>query len=401
MGAATDTITMSETADIVIIGGGVMGASIAFHLAERKAGKILLLEKAHLGAASSGKSGAIIRQYYSHALLTSMARYGLRFYKDFPELVGGLPVFTPSGLVVVSDDGGRKQLEANVAMVAKLGVEAKMISPADLRELDQRVSVDDDEAAAYEAEAGYCEALQVVASLAAAAREKGVEVREGALATRLVLEAHKVVGVATPQGVISTGTVVLAAGGWSATLAKGAGAHLPVKACRTQVALFRRPCEFGSAHPVFGDLTNQIYFRPLAGEITHVGNVDPREEKSAVDPDLYKEAADQDFVAEMRAKLQRRYPAMRRAAGRGGYGALYSVTPDWQPIIDRLPGVAGAFCAVGFSGHGFKMAPAVGKLLSEFVADGHTASFDIHPLRASRFADGETFGGKTFAKVMG
>lgn len=392
---------MSETADVVIIGGGVMGTSIAFHLAEHGAGRVVVLEQSHLGAASSGKSGAIIRQYYSHALLTSMAGHGLRFYKAFSDIVGGPPVFTHSGLVVVSDTGGRAQLEANVAMLGKLGVDAKMISPADLRALDARVSVEDDEVAAYEAEAGYCEALRVVASLASAARGKGAVVREGTRASGLMLDGQRVVGVGTPLGTISTGTVVLAAGGWSAPLASSAGSELPVKACRTQVALFRRPSEFGSGHAVFGDLTNQIYFRPLAGELTHVGNVDPREEENEVDPERYKEVADEEFAAEMRAKLERRFPAMRRAAGRGGYGALYSVTPDWQPIIDRLPGIDGAFCAVGFSGHGFKMAPAVGKLVAEFVVDGRASSFDIRPLRASRFADGELFGGRTFAKVMG
>ncbi len=392
---------MSETADVVILGGGVMGTSIAFHLAQRGAGKIVVLEKSHLGAASSGKSGAIIRQYYSHALLTSMARHGLQFYKDFPEIVGGPPVFTHSGLVVVSDAGGRAQLEANVSMLASLGVDAKMISPAELKALDARVSVEDDEVAAYESEAGYCEALQVVASLASAARDTGVVVREGTAASGLILDKQKVVGVATSLGTISTGVAVLAAGGWSAALARAAGSELPVKACRTQVALFRRPSEFGSTHAVFGDLTNQIYFRPLAEELTHVGNVDPREEENEVDPDHYKEVADDAFASEMREKLERRFPAMRRAPGRGGYGALYSVTPDWQPIIDRLPGVEGAFCAAGFSGHGFKMAPAVGKLVAEFIVDGRATSFDIHPLRASRFADGEPFGGKTFAKVMG
>jgi glycine/D-amino acid oxidase-like deaminating enzyme len=378
-----------------------MGASIAFHLAQRRAGKILLLEKSHLGAASSGKSGAIIRQYYSHELLAAMARFGLRMYRDFPELVGGPPVFTHSGMVVVTDATGRAQMEANVAMLGRLGVDAKMLAPADLRALDPRVAVSGDEAAAYEAEAGYCEALQVVTSFAAAARRMGVAVREAEPAAQFRIEGGKVMGVSTPRGLISTKAIVLAAGGWSAALANGAAADLPVKACRTQVALFRRPCEFGPAHPIYGDLANQIYFRPTHGEMTHVGNVDPREEQNTVDPDRYNEVADQGFAEEMRAKIERRYPDLRRGVGRGGYAALYAVTPDWQPIIDRLPGIEGAFCATGFSGHGFKMAPAVGQLVAELVLDGRPSSFDIHPLRASRFAEGEPFGGKTFAKVMG
>jgi glycine/D-amino acid oxidase-like deaminating enzyme len=392
---------MSETADVVVIGGGVMGVSIAFHLAQRRAGKIVLLEKSHLGAASSGKSGAIIRQYYSHELLAAMAGHGLRMYRDFPGIVGGPPVFTHSGLIVVSGAEGRPQMEANVALLARLGVDARMLAPADLHSIDPRVAIGEDESAAFEAEAGFCEALQVVSSLASAARGMGVAIREGTPVTSLLAEGGKAAGVGTPRGAISARAVVLAAGGWSAGLARPTGAELPVQACRTQVALFRRPCEFGPPHPVHGDLANQIYFKPTHGEMTHVGNIDPREEENVVDPDRYNEVADRSFAEEMRAKIERRYPGMRRAVGRGGYGALYSVTPDWQPIIDGLPGIAGGFCAVGFSGHGFKLAPAVGQVVSEMVLNGRASSFDIHPLRASRFADGELFGGRTFAKVMG
>jgi len=304
-------------------------------------------------------------------------------------------------MIVVTDNAGRAQMEANVAMLRRVGVDAKMVSPEDLHAIDPHVALRDGEAAAYEPEAGYCEALQVVASLAAAARERGVEVREGQRVSHLGIEGQRVAGVSTPQGTIATRTVVLAAGGWSAALAETAGVELPVKPCRTQVALFRRPCEFGASHPVYGDLTNQIYFRPTHGEMTHVGNVDPREEKDPVDPDSYNEVATREFTGEMRAKLERRYPEMRRAVGRGGFGALYSVTPDWQPIIDRLPGIEGAFCAAGFSGHGFKMAPAVGRILAELVLDGRAKAFDIHSLRLSRFAEGELFGGKSSAKVMG
>jgi glycine/D-amino acid oxidase-like deaminating enzyme len=304
-------------------------------------------------------------------------------------------------LVVLTDIGGRDQLAANVAMLQGLGIDARWLAPSDLRAIDSRVALRDDEYVAYEAEAGYCEALQVVASFAAAARGRGVDIREGEPATSLIIRDRKVAGVETPGAILSTRTVVLAAGPWAAPLAATAGVELPVWACRTQAALIRRPCEFGPPHPVYGDLINQIYCKPVQGEITQVGNVDPREEQEPVDADNYNEVADRDFVEEMRGKLQRRYPQMRRGVGRGGYAALYSVTPDWQPILDRLPGIEGGYCAVGFSGHGFKMAPAVGQILAELVLDGRATSFDIHPLRAARFAEGEPFGGKTSAKVMG
>jgi glycine/D-amino acid oxidase-like deaminating enzyme len=120
-----------------------------------------------------------------------------------------------------------------------------------------------------------------------------------------------------------------------------------------------------------------------------------------VDPDDYCEVADWGFVREMRDKLDRRYPVLQRGVGRGGFGALYAVTPDWHPILDKISSVEGAYCAAGFSGHGFKMSPAVGQIVSELVVDGAARSFNIRPLRAGRFAEGDLFGGLKLANVMG
>lgn len=390
-----------KTADVVVIGGGVMGTSIAYELGRRKAGKVVVLEKSYLGAGSSGKSGAVIRQHYSHRLTASLAQYGLQVFKRFPEIVGGPAVFTHTGMVAVCPAGERVQLEESITMQKALGIKVNQISKDELRSLDPKAVLQDDEIAAFESEAGYCDALQVVASLGASARALGAEISEGVEVTGIQIEGGKVAGVSTSSGAIASRTVVLAAGPWAAPLALAAGVSLPVKPCRTQVALVRRPSEFGASHPIYADFTNQVYCKPLPGELTHAGNIDPREERAEVNPDAYREVADEEFTQEIRAKLCRRYPLFHRAVGRGGYGALYSVTPDWHPIVDRFPGVEGCFCAVGFSGHGFKMAPAVGKLIGEMVLDGAARSFDIQPLRASRFAEGELFGGKTAYKVMG
>jgi glycine/D-amino acid oxidase-like deaminating enzyme len=220
-------------------------------------------------------------------------------------------------------------------------------------------------------------------------------------ATGILSSGGRISGVLTSEGDIATAIVVVAAGPWAEGVASWAGATLPVKSCRTQVALVRRPCDFGGPHPVVCDLGNQLYLRPTHGEMTHVGNIDPREENAVVDADSYSEVADAAFVQEVRQKFERRYPALRRGWGRGGYGALYAITPDWRPIVDRLPGIEGAFCAAGFSGHGFKMAPAVGQIVSELVVAGRTTSFDIGALRADRFAAGNTLQAKSAYKVMG
>ncbi len=392
---------MRKTADVVVIGGGVMGTAAAYELSRRGAGTVVVVEKAALGSGSSGKSGANVRQHYSHSLTASMAQYGLRFFERFSEELGGSEVFTRAGLVMIVPADRRDDLRANVDLQQKLGIKVNLITHDELRSIDPGVVLDDGEVVAFESEAGFCDPLQVVTSLAEAARARAVDVCEGVAATGIEVEAGRVSAVSTAQGTIATRSLVLAAGPWASRLVSPLGVDLQVRPCRTQIALLRRPCLGETPRPIYGDFANQIYFRPMPGDQLHLGNIDPREERAEVDPDDYNEVADREFVSELRGKLHARYPSMQSGVGRGGYGALYSITPDWHPIIDWLPGVEGVACAAGFSGHGFKMAPAVSKLIGEMVLDGEPKSFDIHPLRASRFAEGERFGSQRAYTVMG
>jgi glycine/D-amino acid oxidase-like deaminating enzyme len=151
------------------------------------------------------------------------------------------------------------------------------------------------------------------------------------------------------------------------------------------VALYRRPPDFGRRGLVYGDFVQGLYFKPTHGEMIHAGSIGGEEVQDPVDPDQYNEAPDRDWLPQVRQRLSRRYPGMHRGYGRGGYGALYAITPDWHPIIDRLPGLEGVFCAVGFSGHGFKMSPVVGQLMAELVVDGKASTLDLAPLRFARF----------------
>ena len=132
-----------------------------------------------------------------------------------------------------------------------------------------------------------------------------------------------------------------------------------------------------------------LYFKPTHGELVHAGSLAGEEVNDPVDPDAYNEAADGAWLPGVRQRLSRRYPAMHRGYGRGGFGALYAITPDWHPILDRLPGLQGAYCAVGFSGHGFKMSPIVGQLMAELIVDGQAAALDITPLRLARFDEND------------
>jgi sarcosine oxidase subunit beta len=380
---------MAVNCDILIVGGGVMGTSIAWHLARRRAGRVMLLEKSFLGAGSSGKSGAIIRQHYSNRLTTLMAQKSLRVFEHFEDVVGGPPVFTRAGMVLVVNERDKAGLEANLALQTELGVDVRKVSAQELADIDPNARLLEDEFAAFEAEAGYVEAVQVVASFADAARRLGADIRMGVEVRSLVAQAGKIVGVETNEGRYNANTVVLATGPWAAQLGRDIGVQLPVQACRTQVALYRRPADFGRRTTIYGDFVQGLYFKPTHGEMIHAGSLAGEEINNPVDPEEYNEAADGDWLPTVRQKLSRRYPAMHRGYGRGGYGALYAITPDWHPIIDRLPNLEGAYCAVGFSGHGFKMSPIVGQLVAELVVDGQARELDLAPLRLKRFEEND------------
>jgi len=378
---------MPRTCDILVIGGGVMGVSIAYHLVQRGAGKIIVLEKSYLGAGASGKSGAIIRQHYSTPLCARMARMSLKVFEQFPDVVGGPAVFTRTGLVLVVKEADKGNLEANLRMQQELGIDTRLVSRQELMEIDSNVRLGEDEVAAYESEAGWVEAVQVVASFADAARSKGAEICEGVEVRGILVQGGKVVGVETNEGRYECRCLVLAAGPWATGVARTAGVELPVQSCRTQVALFRRPPGLARRVSTYADFVQGIYFKPTHGDMLHAGTIGGEELNDPVDPDAYPEAANSDWLPGIRQRLSRRYPAMHRGYGRGGYGALYAITPDWHPILDALPGVEGAYCAVGFSGHGFKLSPLVGQLMAERIIDGQSRTLDIAPLRASRFAD--------------
>src|SRR5947209_2238752 len=206
---------MPQTCDILIVGGGVIGTSIAYHLAARRPGRVVLLEKSYLGAGSSGKSGAIVRQHYSNRLTAVMAQRSLRVFERFAEQFGGPPVFTRTGMAIIVNDRDRAGLDANMAMQRELGIDVKAVSPEELADIDPNARLAEDEVAAFEAEAGYVEAVQVVASFAEAARREGADLRLGVEVRGIVRDGGKVIGVDTNEGRYHCPCVVLATGPWA------------------------------------------------------------------------------------------------------------------------------------------------------------------------------------------
>jgi sarcosine oxidase subunit beta len=381
---------MSETADVVIIGGGVMGASIAFHLAQRRAGKVVLLERGGLATGTSGRSGAICRQHYSNPFTVRMARKSLRVFEQFDEAVGGDAGFQRTGMLMIVGPDDVEGLRHNVQMQQAEGVPARLISPDEISTVAPGFSSEGAALACFEEDAGVADPTATVQAFGRRARELGADIREGVTVTHILADGGKVRGVSTTQGEIESPKVVCAANVWSVALAREVGVELPIKPVRTPMAALRRPEDFGgrrALHPVCLDAVTEVYFRPDLNGWTYIG---PMHEDTTVDidPDNYEpvNAAEAQWFYE---RATRRVPALARAVQRGGWAGIYDMClPDAHYILDETPQVRGFYLAVGFSGHGFKMSPEIGRMMAALVADGERDP-DLHYFRYARFAEGD------------
>jgi sarcosine oxidase subunit beta len=378
------------TADIVIIGGGVMGVSIAHHLAAAKIGNVRVLEKRFIGAGSSGKSGAIIRQHYSTDLLVRMARAGLLSFRHFEASTGIGSGWENAGCLVIASEADRRSAEGNVELMQNAGALAEIRSGETLKEIAPAAEFDETEIGAWEPEAGYVDPASVLDGYARSATRHGARIETGVEVTEVEMERGHVAAVITVGGRIATRTVVLCAGPWAGRLAARAGIELPLNVVRPQVAFYRRPGDFPTdSHPVIADLANGFYCRPDAGHRTLIGALDVSLDEKILNPDEYEEGASSSFIRWTRNQAAARMPAMERAYGRGGYSGLYTFTPDSHPILGAAPAVQGLYLAVGFSGHGFKLSPAVGLGITELISTGSYQTLDLTPLRPTRFAEGQ------------
>ena len=380
---------MSHLCDILIVGGGVLGTSIAFHLAQRQAGRVVLVEKSYLGAGASGKSAALIYQAHRDLLIAALAPRCLPVFEHFADLVGGPPVFWRTGMVQFMPPSEKADLEERLAQQRELGIDVQRISEQELIEVDAGARLADDESAVFERSAGYVEPVQVVASFAEAARRGGIDLHQGVEVRALLVEKGKVKGVETNEGMYECARLVLATGPWAAQLPRTVKLDLPVSASRAQVALFRRPADSGRRSAVLADHVQGLYLRPSQGDLLYVGDLQPPPDESGVDPDAYNEATDGDWLPVVRQRLLRRYPAMHCGFGRGGYGLLTSRTPDDRPVLDTLPGLEGAFCAAGFGADSFLLSPLAGQVVAQWVVEDKVTDVDLTPFGLERFAEKE------------
>ena len=378
---------MTETAGAVVIGGGVMGCSILYHLAARGVRDALLLERDVLGAGSTGRSSGAVRMHYSTEVHARMAWHSLQVFRDFGARVGGECGYTNTGYLVFAGEEAADSFRANLALQQGVGIETAEISRADAAEIAPEFYLDDCAGIAYEPLSGHADPSGTALAFAARARELGARTRLQSPALSIETKGGRVTAVVTEAGRIETGRAIVATGPWSRRFLLRHGIDLPLTATRHEVVHLKRPLDRLPYHPGGGDIANLTYFRPEGTDLTLVGNGNIEQEVD--DPEIYAQRASQSFIQEIWTRLARRIPLMADAEYSTGYAGLYTSTPDSHPVMDRVKGVDGLYVCTGFSGHGFKLSPAVGLLMAELVLDGRATTIDINPLRMSRFAEGD------------
>lgn len=363
--------------DVIIVGGGLEGVAAAWALARRGVA-VTVLERDTVGSGGTGKSSGIVRCHYGVPSLAAMAWKGLRVFEELGDEAG----FRQTGYVVGVGAQNVAALEANLEMQRGLGIETGLVGHSEVATMWPSARLDDFAAFAYEPRGGFGDAYRTAQTFAAFARRAGAVIRQGARVAELLPQGVRLVN----GEVLRAGTVVLAAGPWSVALAAQVGIELPIRAMREQILLIDPGTDVGPV-PVLSDLVSLQYVRAETGGRLLFGNSDLSEPEWA-DPDSYGNRASAPFLERTAGRLAHRFPGLDRAGFSGDYAGCYDVTPDFNPIISVVDGLV---VAAGFSGHGYKISPAVGDLVADLVTEGTSTDPQIPSadFRLERFAEGK------------
>ncbi len=375
---------LPNKASAVIIGGGVMGVSTAYHLAARGCQDVVLLEKAaFLGSEATGKCAGGIRYQFSTEINVRLSLLSLPMLVNFEEELGQQIDLRWTGyLFLLDNDADVCAYQAQVSMQNRLGVPSRMLSHDEAAQMVPLLNTADIMGGAYHARDGLADPSGVVQGYAAGARRRGVQLLTGVEVTGIRVQAGKVTGVQTSQGAIDAPVVVNAAGPWARQVAAMAGVQLPISPVRRQIAVTTPLPDVPADFPFVIDFSRNLYFhREGRGVLTGQSNVN--------EPPGFNQSVDHNWTEQHLDNAIFRFPLLAKAGLLREWAGLYEVTPDAHPVIDRLADPLGFYVVAGFSGHGFMHGPAAGLLMSELILDGQARSRDIQQLRLSRFAEGD------------
>ena len=373
-----------RTADIVIIGAGAIGCSIAYHFGLRGSKNVVVLEQEFVGSGTTSKAAGGIRVQFPTDIEIQFSVQSLEFFRHFPEEMGVNPHLRQVGyLFLLGSQPDIEQYTRQIALQRQYGLDVRLLTPDDVKAIVPQLRVDDLLAAVYSPQDGYADPHTVVQAYATRARQLGVKILEQTEVTGIRLQRDRVVGVDTTSGAIDTSLVINAAGPWAARVAEMVGGKVPVYPRRRHIFVTEPFSDFVNPSPLVIDRTSGFYYR-TEGRSILMSPGDVQEVQG------YKVTIDWSMAEETARKAVRRVPVLERAGIMSGWAGLRPLTPDEHAIIDYMPGVEGLVCAIGFCGHGFQHSPAAGKVVTEMILDGKP-SMDISPLSFARF-QGSTSG---------
>lgn len=386
-----------QSFDAIVIGAGVIGSSVAYHLARFGAQKVLVLDRLQIGSGTSTQSSGILRTHYSVIENVELAKRSWSVFNDFAGYLGDEEMsagLVKCGYLICSPDGPKLEpLRAALEGQRSMGIEVQLIDAAAAREMLPIAHFDDAALIGYEPEAGFADAYLVATGFARAARRLGVKIMEGVNVERLLMDGGRVVGVETSHGTFLSPTVISTQNIWAGDIERWTGVPTPVKAERHAVLALEGPEAYSFKMPVFKDLGSpgMLYCRSYGGNqmLVSEGTVG----ETLAQPDNEQGDISMDYVVEVGAQVAERFPSFGEAGLASSWTGVYDVTPDWNPVLGRLPDVPGLIVGYGFSGHGFKLSPGVGRVLAQ-EALGLPTDVSLAPYAHERFRSGHLLSGK-------
>jgi sarcosine oxidase subunit beta len=377
---------MAESAEVVVVGSGIVGSSVAYHLTEMGCRDVLVVEReAHQGKGSTGKSMGGVRAQFSTPVNIQMSLYSINFFSEFEERTGHPADYRPHGyLFVATEEKHLDYLKANRERQISLGVKnVELVSRDDIVAMLPQLRADDVVGGTFCPTDGFVDPHSVMMGFMLKARERGARLWLDTPVTGIEVERGRVAGVVTSRGSVATRAVVNCAGAWAAGVARMAGAELPVEPLRRQLVPTEPFDKLPARFPMVIDMSTGFHFRREGAGILLAWN-DPSETPG------FKTEFDTSFVEKILMRAASRVPCLAEAQvnARRAWAGLYEMTPDHHAVIGESPEVAGLYFANGFSGHGVMHSPATGRLVAETILDGRASTIDASPLGVERFAAG-------------
>lgn len=384
---------LPKTSDVVIIGGGVMGASIAYHLAERGGVSVTLLEREEqFGLGSTGRCAGGIRHQFSTEVNIRLSIESIQMMERFPEEIGQEIDLNQIGyLFVLDDEQDFAQFQRNVALQNSMGIESRVLSVDDIHRRVPLLNLEGVVGGTIYERDGLADPNSIVQGYINKTRQLrqanpalSINLLNNITVTQIrMAESDRVQAVVTPEGEIATETVVIAAGAWSGQFGEMIGVNIPIVPVRRQIAVTTTLRELPPDFPFVLFFGQSLYFHPESGQSILTGK------SNSDEPIGFNTEVDPKWTETHLLEAMHRFPLLEQAGLLSEWAGLYEVTPDEQAILGRLPGVEGVIMAAGFSGHGFMHGPIVGKLMTEEILEGRAHSINIDDLRYERFALGK------------